>query len=126
MLEAAGIFPGGFFALAGRTVGYAGPGNRRQYFRCNKAQSHSETLDRGEVSAKTEVEVTARAYETVFEQLDSGSLAAYRACRSTTPALVDDLKALRASDNEPIDAQAVDDIDFDYCSVGDVTDYGQP
>jgi hypothetical protein len=58
--------------------------------------------------------------------LDSCSRAPYRACASTIPALVDNLKALRASDNEPIDAQTVDDIDFDYCSVGDVPDYGKP
>jgi hypothetical protein len=76
--------------------------------------------------SQTEIEVTARAFEPASEQLDRGSRAAYRACTSTTPALVDNLKALRASDNEPIDAQTVDDIDFDYCSVGDVPDYGKP
>jgi hypothetical protein len=123
---AAGMFSGGglAFALAGHTVGYAGQTTDDNISDATKLKAITEALDRGGVSAKTEIEVTARAFETVFEQVESGSRAAYRAFRSTTPALVDNSKGLRASDNEPIDPQTVDDIDFNDSSVGDVIDYG--
>ena len=61
-------------------------------------------MDRGGVSVKTEIEVTAKPYETVFESMESGSRASYRAGTSETHhALVDHAKALLPSDDEPID-----------------------
>jgi hypothetical protein len=83
-----------------------------------------EQRDRGGVSAKTEIEVTAKPYETVFEAMESGSRAAYRAGTDEQPhALVDHQRELPAVDDQPIDAQT---IDSDGLSAGGLIDYGQP
>jgi hypothetical protein len=68
-----------------------------------KLKAITEALDRGGVSVKTEIEVTAKPYETVFESMESGSRASYRAGTSEThDALVDHAKALLPSDDQPM------------------------
>jgi hypothetical protein len=92
-----------------------------------KLKAITEALDRGGVSVKTEIEVTAKPYETVFESMESGSRASYRAGTSETHhALVDHAKALLPSDDEPIDVAPVDFDDFHESNAGDLIDYAQP
>jgi hypothetical protein len=69
-----------------------------------KLKAITEALDRGGVAAKAEVEVTARAYETVFESMEmGGSRAAFRGEPES--------KAIEA-DDDPHTALAIDDPDW--------------
>ena len=84
-----------------------------------KLRAITEALDRGGLSIKTEVEITAKPYESIFEQLSGGSREAHRNSQGieddTTPALV-------AAKHEPIDAQIVDDFNDDGVVIVDDSD----
>lgn len=79
-----------------------------------------DALDRGGISVKAEIEVTAKPYESIFEQLSGGSREAHRNGLGieddTTPALV-------VAQHQPIDAQIVDDLDGD--DTIDLGDYAR-
>jgi len=100
-----------------------------------KLKAITEALDRGGVSAKTEIELTAKPYETVFEAMETGgSRSEYRKSHSiqdnsddTQPtALVDNIRELpRHNDDEPIDAEVLD-AGNDYLIETVPSDQGQP
>jgi hypothetical protein len=71
---AAGMFAGAGLAFAAVDCagGYA-PGNRRQHSDAAKLEAIREAFDRGGLSVKTYVQITARAYRVAFEQTKSGS-----------------------------------------------------
>lgn len=80
-----------------------------------------DALDRGGISVKAEIEVTAKPYESIFERLSGGSREAHRnglgTEDETTPALV-------VAQHQPIDAQIVDDLNDD--DAVDLGDYARP
>lgn len=83
-----------------------------------------DALDRGGISVKAEIEVTAKPYESIFEQLTGGSREAHRS-GSPPPALADQTRQLPAAANhQPIDAQIVDDLNDD--DAVDLGDYARP
>jgi hypothetical protein len=72
-----------------------------------KLKAITEALDRGGLSAKTEVEITARPYETIMDglaEIQSGSRAEYRRSQG----LLDTPTALAVDANAPIDAEVFD------------------
>lgn len=88
-----------------------------------KLNAIRDALDRGGVGVKAEIELTAKPYETLVDQIEAmhgGSRAEHRhamGIRDDTPALV-------VAHHEPIDAQIIDD--FDDGDVGDLYGAGQP
>jgi hypothetical protein len=95
----AGMFLGGGLAsaLAGHTGGL---GRTDDYISdATKLKAMTEALDRGGVSAKTRVDLTARAQETVFRTNGKGFTRGTARFGSTTRALVANSQALRAIDN---------------------------
>lgn len=86
-----------------------------------KLRAITEALDRGNVTAKTEIELTAKPWESVFENLEGGSRAESRRARG----IPDDTPspAVPAND-EPIEAEVV--TDFDDVDSGDLYGASQP
>ncbi|WP_156675544.1 MULTISPECIES: hypothetical protein [unclassified Mycobacterium] len=82
-----------------------------------------DALDRGGVSIKAEIEVTAKPYESIFEKLEGGSRQAHRAAVGAGEHTAG-TRELPAANHEPIDAQIVDDLD-DSDTV-DLDDYARP
>jgi len=82
-----------------------------------------DALDRGGISVKAEIEVTAKPYESIFEKLEGGSREAHRS-GSPPPALADHTHQLPTANREPIDAQIVDDLDDD--GTIDLGHYARP
>jgi hypothetical protein len=84
-----------------------------------KLAAIKDALDRGGLGAKTEVEITAKPYETILDGLDvieSGSRSEFR--RSVgredepPPALAESSRVLDAADiDAPIDAELIDEPD---------------
>ncbi|RFZ35141.1 hypothetical protein DAVIS_04691 [Mycobacterium marinum] len=95
-----------------------------------KLNAIRDALDRGGVGVKAEIELTAKPYETLVDQIETmqgGSRAESRRARGIpddTPALADQPHELPAGNDEPIEAQIVDDLDD--VDVGDLYGAGQP
>lgn len=71
-----------------------------------KLNAIRDALDRAGLGIKAEIEVTAKPYESIFEQMSGGSRAAHRG----EPADDDQSPALVASHHEAIDVEVVDDL----------------
>jgi hypothetical protein len=61
-----------------------------------RLEQAADALDRAGLNAKTEVEIGVKPYETIIEQMESGSRAAYRQGITDVP-----LPALPASESDP-------------------------
>lgn len=82
-----------------------------------------DALDRGGISVKAEIEVTAKPYESIFEQLTGGSRDAHRSAVGAGEPTAG-TQELPAANHQPIDAQIVDDLNDD--DAVDLGDYARP
>lgn len=80
-----------------------------------KLAAIKDALDRGGVSAKAELEITAKPFESIMERMELG---VSRAQHRRSMGIPDDTPALAAANDEPIEAQIVDDLDD--VDVGDL------